>query len=173
MASKKCYLNNKVGICRSHCVLVTKKLVQVAPSLLIVTHLPLNMHLFINYSIYGWFFLSGITWWHTDAWKDEQRRGSPVFRTAPFCTRGNASFQRTSQRPADMFCGKHGSNTATPTTREKIYTSLAAKLILTFRHISSGVAIVNQLKVIHTFGLARLWRRVPFLTQGLGRAQEL
>lgn len=60
MASKKCYLNNKVGICRSHCVLVTKKLVQVAPSLLIVTHLPLNMHLFINYSIYGYFFCLGL-----------------------------------------------------------------------------------------------------------------
>lgn len=55
-----------------------------------------------------------LTWWHTCVWRVVLHRESHASHIAPFCTLGSISSLKTSQMPADMFCGTHGSKTAAP-----------------------------------------------------------
>lgn len=62
---------------------------------------------------------SKATWWHTCVWRAVLHRGSRASHIAPFCTLGSISSSRISQTPADIFCGKDGSKTATPESVNK------------------------------------------------------
>ena len=67
---------------------------------------------------YAFLRSSACTWWHSGVWRVELHRGSLVSRTAPFCTSGSTSSQKTSQKPAHMLCGTCENKTATPKKKQ-------------------------------------------------------
>lgn len=92
-------------------------------------HTHTHRNLFLITSLWDWRDSPGVTlwqtaicnkltWWHTCVWRVVQHRGSHVSHIAPFCTLGSISSLKTSQMPADMFCGKHGSKTAAPEIKQ-------------------------------------------------------